>query len=220
MRLLELFGAFLRDQPVDPFEIVLGGCGPVLEERPGVAVDRAVSGLALAGQTLGQLGPAPFEKGEPSGRIEVAAERELQGEGPFVVVALVGEELGEERPAGFGDAVGLAGPATRAGSGPAHASGGEIALERAGRDKTAGRSVGGVALVFDFLDRTLALEALEGGIERAERDAPEGPHRVAQTRLQLVAMTRLLGEHPEDGQFQHVLHDISIRYIESSHTLA
>ena len=105
MRLLLRFGRravpsrFLRDQLVDPIEIVLGGPGPVLEERPGVTVDGAGRGLALGDQPLGELGAAAFEERQAGGGVEVAAEQELHGEGALVVVALVGQQLGEQRPA-------------------------------------------------------------------------------------------------------------------------
>ena len=36
--------ALVRDQLVDPCEVVLGGLGAVLEERPGVAIDRSGGG--------------------------------------------------------------------------------------------------------------------------------------------------------------------------------
>ena len=113
--------ALLRDQLVDPLEIVLGGLGPVLEERPGVAIDAARRGLAArSDEPLGELRPAALEEREPVGRVEVAAERELHGERPLVVGGLVGEELGEQLLARSAViAVGLAGPAARRGAGGA-----------------------------------------------------------------------------------------------------
>ena len=98
----------MRDQLVDPCEIVLGGLGPVLEERPGVAIGAAGGIAAGLGQPLRELGAPALEEGEPVGGAEVAAERELQRERPLVVGGLVGEQLDEQLLAGGGDAVRLA----------------------------------------------------------------------------------------------------------------
>ena len=43
-----------------------------------------------------------------------------------------------------------------------------------------------------------------------------GPERLRQALLQVVAVARLLGEQPEYRELQHVLHDISNRYIDAS----
>src|ERR1700686_425602 len=68
----ELFCALLRDELVDPFEVVLGGRGAVLLERPGVTVDRSRCRLAVGGEALGELRPAALQKCEARGRLEIA----------------------------------------------------------------------------------------------------------------------------------------------------
>ena len=93
----------MRDQLVDPCEVVFGGLGAVLEERPGVAIDRAGGGGAAGlGEPLGELRAPALEEGEAADRIEVPAERELQRERTLVVGGFIREQLGEERasPAG------------------------------------------------------------------------------------------------------------------------
>src|SRR5436190_20972933 len=150
--------AFERDQLLDPFEVVLGGLDPVLEERPGVAIGGAGGVAARLRQALRELRAPALEERDPCGRSEVAAERELQREGALVVVALVGEELIEELLARRRDAVRLARaqPGTRP---PPDARRREIALEGTGRDDRGGRAVR-----LRRLDRTVALEAPERGI--------------------------------------------------------
>ena len=54
------------------------------------------------------------------------------------------------------------------------------------------------------LDRAVALEAAQGGIERAVRDAPEEAEGLAEALLQLVAVERLLFEQAQDGDLEHV----------------
>ena len=69
----------------------------------GVAVDRAGVGAPrrARGEAVGERGAAALEELEPGGRVEVAAERELQREGALVVGAVVvgEEELDEQRVA-------------------------------------------------------------------------------------------------------------------------
>ena len=92
--------ALLRDQLLDPREIVLSGLGPVLEERPGVAIGVAGGVAPRLGQPLRELRAPALEEREPVRGAEVPAERELQREGALVVGGLVGEELDEQLLAG------------------------------------------------------------------------------------------------------------------------
>ena len=80
--------ALLRDQLLDPREIVLGGLGPVLEERPGVAIGAAGGTAPRLGEPLRELRAPALEEREAVGGAEVAAERELQREGALVVGTL------------------------------------------------------------------------------------------------------------------------------------
>ena len=92
---LDDLGALFGDQFVDPLEVVLGRTGPVLEERPGVAVDGAARTAAGAGEPLGQLVAPALEQREAVVAAEVPAERELERERALVVGLVVGEQLGE-----------------------------------------------------------------------------------------------------------------------------
>ncbi len=55
------------------------------------------------------------------------------------------------------------------------------------------------------------LEAAERGVQRAERHRRAGAHQLTELLLHLVAVERLVGEEPEEGEFEHA--DISIRCI-------
>ena len=127
-------------------------------------------GLRSRGQPLGELGAAALEEREAGGGVEVAAERELHREGALVVGALVGEELGEQRPAAVGDAVGLAGPPAGRARRRMRAAARSPLSEPVGT-KCPPRP--GSAALVDLFDRAGPLEAAERRVQRAERDAPQ-----------------------------------------------
>src|SRR5205807_6045701 len=120
------------DERVDPLEVALGGRGLVLDEGTGVAVAR--QRFSAAGELLRQLVAPALEDLQPGRRFEMAAEGELEGEGPVLVGAGSGlgpEQLVEQGLAGGGDAVGLAG-AARAAEGATEAGGGGLPGDRPG----------------------------------------------------------------------------------------
>src|SRR5207248_9090961 len=115
------------DERVDPLQVALGGGGLVFDEGTGVAVARRR--LAAPGELVRQPVPPALEKFQPGRRLAMAAERELEGEGPDLVGAGGGlgpQQLREHLPAPGGDAVGLAGPA-RAPQGAPPPGGGRLA---------------------------------------------------------------------------------------------
>ena len=121
------------DERVDPFQVALCGRGLVLDEGTGVAVARL--GLAATGELLRQLSLPALENLQPSRGVEMAAEGELEGEGPVLVGARgrVGpEQISEEGLAGGGEAVRLAGAARPAQRRAAQAGGGGLTGDRSG----------------------------------------------------------------------------------------
>ena len=74
-------------------------------------------------------------------------------------------------------------------------------FERPGRDDGADRSdVGGLV---DLLDGAGTFEPPQRRVQRPERDAPERAERLGQPLLQVVAVQRLLGQQPENGELEH-----------------
>ena len=69
----------------------------MLREGAGVAVEGGAAGPARPREAVGELGAATLEQLDPVGRLEPAAERELQREGAVVGRAgRVAQQLGEE----------------------------------------------------------------------------------------------------------------------------
>ena len=118
-------------------------------------------------EPLRELGAAAFEERDAIGWAEVPAERELQREGALVVGLVVGEELGEGRPARVGDPVRLAGAAGRGGPGAAGGPRRGRRRDRAGRD-----------------ERSTARRLRPRRSRRSRRRAPTGaaPDRASRTR--------------------------------------
>ena len=159
---------------------------------------------------------------------------ELEIERLVVVAHRLGvEQLLEELLAAVGDGVDLAGaggaglapPAGRGRRRPPGPEGGRLAGEGAGhRDGWAGRlrlDVGHGRV--DRPHRARRLQTVEGGVERAEGDAREGPEGLREPLLQFVPVQLLFLQQPQDGQLQqrNAFHtsrwsDISVRYIDRS----
>ena len=170
----------------------------MLHEGAGIAVAPSGRGAPGTGEAVGERGATALEQLQPAGRLEVPAERELQGE-PAVVVArqVVGQqELGECGVAPVGEAVRLAGAPARLGA-TAQTGCGEVAGERAGgRDRRPG--------LVDAFDRARPLQAAERRVQRAVRHAPQRTEGLPEALLQLVAVEGLLLQHSEDGELEHV----------------
>ena len=190
------------DERVDPLEVALGGRGLVLDEGTGVAVAR--QRLAAPGELVRQLVPPALEELQPGRRFEVAAEGELEGEGPVLVGARgrVGpEQLVEQGLAGGGDAVGLPGAAA-AGAG-AGGAGRRRPRRRSSRWPGWGSPRPGGGRRVDDLDGAHPLQPGQGRIERPVRHAPDVAEGVVEPLLQLVAVEGELLQEPQDRQFQH-----------------
>src|SRR5262245_55284541 len=177
----------------------------MLEERSGVAVDRAIRvrrSAPRARQPLCELRAPALEERQTVGTVQVAAERQLQGEAALVVGLLGGEQVDEHRPAVLRDPVCLPGTTRRSGQ-SAQPGRRQLAVERAGRDEARQAGARRRATVRDLLDRARLLQPLERRIQRAERDAPERAERLGEALLQLVAVQRLFGQQAEDRELQH-----------------
>ena len=209
--------ALLRDQLVDPLEIVLGGPGPVLEERPGVAIDGAARGSRRRlGEPLGELGAAALEEREAVARRRGSRQNESFSANvrSSSASSSVSSSANSARPrvGDRGTPCGCAGPGR--GRRRSRAAARSPSSEPVGTKPPA--RPGSLGLV-DLLDRAGALEAAQRRVERAERDAPQRAERLRQALLQLVAVERLLGEQSEDGELQHECStiyriDISIKH--------
>src|SRR5438132_4535501 len=110
---------FRCDERVEPRDVALGGLGPVLVERAGVAVHALMSGEAAVAdprEALDQLVPPALEEPEAGFAGEVAGEGELQVERALVVTrhGLGREQVCEQLLAMLGDAVHLAAAPARA----------------------------------------------------------------------------------------------------------
>src|SRR6478609_424356 len=83
-------------------------------------------------EAVGEHGPTALQELEARGRVEMAAQHELERERALVVAGVGEQELLEASVAALGDSVRLAGATARL-RGHALAGGGEVAVERTGR---------------------------------------------------------------------------------------
>ena len=192
-----------------------GWTGPVLEERPGVAVDGAAGGRAARPWRAAARAAARRRSSSASrsARLEVPAERELQRErcARRRRSSSVSSSAKCARPC-VGDPVRLAGPRGRA-----RARRRCRAAARSPSSEPVGTTGAGRLDGFGLLDRAVALEAAQRGIQRAERDAPQRAERLAEALLQLVAVERLLLRRPRTASSNMSAHtiyriDISIKH--------
>ena len=151
-------------------------------------------------EAVGEDGATALEELEPRRGLEVTAQHELQREGALVVARVVGEQqFLEARVAVVGDAVRLAGAPARL-RGLALPRRREVAVEGAGgRDRDDGEARG------DALDRPVAFETAERGVQRPVRDAPQRAEGFAEPLAQLVAVEWLFFQESEDGEVEHSL---------------
>src|SRR5580698_384952 len=105
-------GPLRLDQRVEPADVAGGPVGGVLDDGAGVDIEIGRTGGRLGlPEALDQVGPPALEQGQTGLRGQVAGEGQAQAEAAGVVAGpAAAEELGEELPAGVGDAVHLLAP--------------------------------------------------------------------------------------------------------------
>src|SRR5439155_4178093 len=165
------------DEVVQPLDVVLRGGKLMVHQRQRVAVDSFLEPLDGFPETRPpalQESPATLQQTDPGLGLQVLEEREPHGEAA-VLGGLLAGSLQELGEQGLA----LLGDPVDVLS-PTHLLPGE-----------------------DHLDGGLALEALQGGVQRAVAHLPEAAQGVRQALLELVAVHGPLFEQSQDGQLQH-----------------